>query len=239
MQGSLPGPRSLAQDLAAPVARGRIGFWSMHPSEQPLLRRIGVDGAFPQVSSGDVLALTTQNAGNNKIDAYLHTTVNDHVIVDPGSGSVASQVTVTLRNDATNTGLPPVVIDSSAYPDLPAGTNRTWLTVYSPMDLNGLTIDGHSASATSGPEFGIHAYSVYVNIPPSGESTVALSLKGQVKPTGAYRLDLRLQPSVNPITSDVRVEAEGDWLVAGTSRSTDDWTPGPSERQHLEVSFVH
>ena len=45
--GSLPGPRSLAQHLAAPAAQGRIEFWSLRPSEQPLLRRLGVDGSFP------------------------------------------------------------------------------------------------------------------------------------------------------------------------------------------------
>jgi hypothetical protein len=238
VQGSLPGPRSLAQDLAGPVARGRIGFWSMHPSEQPLLRRIGIDGAFPQTPGGDVLAVTTQNAGNNKIDAYLHTRISDDVTFDPESGSATSRVTVTLRNDATSTGLPPVVIDSSAYPDLPPGTNRTWLTVYSPLVLSGLTIDGQPASATPEPEFGIHAYSAYVNVPPSGESTVALNLKGQLRPTGVYQLDLRLQPSVNSVTSSVHVAAVGDWLVAGSISSTVEWSPGPSERQHLAVSFV-
>jgi len=34
-------------------------------------------GRFPHASGSDVLAVTTQNAGNNKIDAYLHTGIND------------------------------------------------------------------------------------------------------------------------------------------------------------------
>ena len=237
VHGSLPGPRSLAQDLAAPVARGRIGFWSVHPSEQPLLRRIGVDGAFPQAQGSDVLAVTTQNAGNNKIDAYLHTGINDEVTVDPGNGSVTSQMTITLNNDATSAGLPPVVVDSPAYPGLPSGTNRTWLTVYSPLVLSGLKVDGHSVTANSGFEFGIHAYSAYVDVPPKGKSEVVVNLKGQVRRTGAYHLDLRLQPGVNPVTSSVRVGTTGDWMVAGTLSSTFQWTPGPSERQDLSVSF--
>jgi hypothetical protein len=239
VQGSLPGPRALAEDLASPVARGRISFWSTHSTEQPLLRRLGVDGAFPQPSGDDLLAVTTQNAGNNKIDAYLHTGINDAITVDPGTGSVTSKVTIALKNDATDSGLPPVVIDSPAYPSLPTGTNRTWLTVYSPLALSGLTIDGHPAAATSGPEFGIHAYSTYVDIPPAGESEVALDLKGRVKPAGAYHLDLRLQPAVNPVTCSVQVGAAGDWLVVGTIGSTVQWTAGSSERQHLDVSFVH
>jgi len=164
--GSLPGPRALAQDLAGPVAQGRIGFWSLHSSEQPLLRRLGVDESFPQPKHGDVLAVTTQNTGNNKIDAYLHTGINDAVTVDPGNGSVTSQVTVTLKNEATSTGLPPIVIDSPASLSLSPGTNRTWLTVYSPLALSGLTMDGRPATATSGSELGIHAYSAYIDVPP-------------------------------------------------------------------------
>jgi hypothetical protein len=239
VRGSLPGPRSLAQDLAAPAAQGRIAFWSVHPSEQPLLQRLGVDGSFPQANGGDVLAVTTQNAGNNKIDAYLHTAVHDDVMVNPASGAVASQVTVTLKNDATSSGLPPVVIASPAIPGLPPATNRTWLTVYSPFALHGLTVNGQPATATPGAEFGIHAYSAYVDVAPGGQTQVILELAGQVKLTSAYHLDLRLQPAVNPVTCSVEVEATGDWVVAGTENSAVQWTAGPSEFQHLGLSYVH
>jgi hypothetical protein len=239
VQGSLPGPRALAQDLAGPAAQGRIAFWSVHPSEQPLLRRLGVDGSFPQPTRGDVLAVTTQNAGNNKIDAYLHTAINDEVTVDPGTGSVSSQVTVTLKNDATSGGLPPVVIASPAIPGLPPGTNRTWMTVYSPLALTGMTVDGQPAAATSEPELGIHAYSAYVDVPPSGESKLVLQLSGQLNLIGTYHLDLRLQPSVNPTACSLQVTASGDWLVAGTEKSGVQWTAGQSERQHLGISYLH
>jgi hypothetical protein len=238
VQGDLPGPRALAQVLAAPAAQGRIAFWSVHPSEQPLLRRLGIDGSFPKAKGGDLLAVTTQNAGNNKIDAYLHTGINDAVTVDPGTGSVSSQVTVTLKNDATSTGLPPVVIASPGSPGLPLGTNRTWLTIYSPLSLTGLTVDGQPAAAASGREFGIHAYSIYIDVPPGGRSQVFLNMTGQVKFTDAYNLDLRLQPSVNPVTCNVQVAASGDWLVVGTAKSTVGWAAGPSEHQHLDVSFT-
>jgi hypothetical protein len=239
VRGSLPGPRTLARDLAAPAAQGRIAFWSVHPSEQPLLQRLGVDGSFPQANGGDVLAVTTQNAGNNKIDAYLHTAVHDNVMVDPANGAVASQVTVTLKNDATSSGLPPVVIASPAIPGLPPATNRAWLTVYSPFALDGLTVDGQTATATSGSEFGIHAYSAYVDVAPGGQTQVVLKLAGQVKLTGAYHLDLRLQPAVNPVACSVEVEASDDWVVAGTENSSVRWTAGPSEIQHLGLTFAH
>jgi hypothetical protein len=237
--GSLPGPRTLAQVLATPAAQGRIAFWSLHPSEQPLLQRLGVDGSFPQPKNGDVLAVTTQNTGNNKIDAYLHTGINDTVTIDPGSGSVSAQVTVSLKNNASSAGLPQIVIDSLASLGLSPGTNRTWLTVYSPLALTGVTIDGHPTTMTPGLELGTHAYSAYVDVPPGGQSEVVLNLTGQLHTTGAYHLDLRLQPAVNPVTCTVQVKATGEWLVAGTLNSTIQWTAGPSERQHLGISFVH
>ena len=240
VKGSLPGPRSLAQDLSVPAAQGRIAFWSVHPSEQPLLQRLGIDGSFPQSNGGDLLAVTTQNAGNNKIDAYLHTAIRDDVTVDPGTGSVSSQLTVTLKNDATSSsGLPPVVIASPASPGLPPATNRTWLTVYSPFALDGATVNGQPATVSSGPEFGVHAYSAYVNVAPGGQAQVVLQLAGHVQLTGAYHLDLRLQPAVNPVTCSVQVDASGDWLVAGTVSSAVQWTAGPSDFQRLGVSFSH
>jgi hypothetical protein len=100
-------------------------------------------------------------------------------------------------------------------------------------------MDGRPATATSGSELGIHAYSAYIDVPPKGQSEVVLNLTGQVNLTGAYHLDLRLQPAVNPVACSLQVGASGDWLVAGTVKSTVQWTAGPSARQQLGVSFVH
>src|SRR5205807_5695564 len=75
--GSLPGPRSVSEALDPEVKQGRIGFWSFDKADQPALRRMGLAGAFPAARGGDVLAVTTQNAANNKIDAYLQRSVAD------------------------------------------------------------------------------------------------------------------------------------------------------------------
>lgn len=133
VSGSLPAPKELAAVLDPAVVAGRISFWSFHKDEQPFLRRLGIDGAFPPAGSGDLIAVTTQNSGNNKIDAYLHTTVSDQVSFDPSNGFTRSNITIHLKNDASSAGLPPIVIDSPATPELAPGVNRTWLTVYSPL----------------------------------------------------------------------------------------------------------
>jgi len=51
--------------------------------------------------------VTTQNAGANKIDAYLHTSIADHVTFDPSTGAERSILRVTLTNDAPATGYRP------------------------------------------------------------------------------------------------------------------------------------
>lgn len=85
---SLPGPAAISAALDPQVRQGRFLFWSNHPSERSLLRRVSLDGSFPQVPGGDVLSVTTQNAAANKIDPYLSRSVDDQVTVDPRTGQV-------------------------------------------------------------------------------------------------------------------------------------------------------
>ena len=63
--------RSPASALDPVVRQGRLLLWSFHPADQPLLRRLGLDGAFPARRGGDLLSVVTQNAAANKIDVYL------------------------------------------------------------------------------------------------------------------------------------------------------------------------
>src|ERR1019366_10253775 len=111
---------------------GRIAFWSAHPNDARLVQALHLGDAFPKANGGDLLAVTTQNVGANKIDAYLHTSIADHVTFDPNTGAERSVVAVTLTNAAPAAGLPPLVIVTPAVPGLAPGTNETWLSVYSP-----------------------------------------------------------------------------------------------------------
>lgn len=217
VSGSLPAPNELGAVLAPVASAGRISFWSFHPDEQPFLRELGVDGSFPTANGGDLLAVTTQNSGNNKIDAYLHTTVGDSITFDPSSGSTRSQVTVNLRNAASGSGLPPIVIDSPADPGLAPGVNRTWLTIYSPLALRSITVDGRAASASAKPELGVMAYSIYVDVPPQGHLSVVASLQGQLRAAPELRVAVRQQPSANPGAVSIAVTPEGPWRLTTLS----------------------
>jgi hypothetical protein len=211
VSGSLPGPQTLAADLGPAARAGHLQFWSSHPSAQPLLRAIGVDGTFPRAGGEDLLAVTTSNSANNKTDAYLHRTINDKVTFDPRTGAVTDQVTITLRNGAPGSGLPNIVIGSYTGSDLPRGTNLTWLTVYSPLGIIDKPGSRSDIEPGSTRAFGVNAYSAFVTIPPRSTVTVSLTLVGHVRPGPRYVLRERLQPMANPDVQTVEVGASPGW----------------------------
>ncbi|HEY3942138.1 MAG TPA: DUF4012 domain-containing protein [Acidimicrobiales bacterium] len=233
----LPAPQEISSVLDPAVRDGRIGLWSFHAVDDGLLARLGVDGRFPSPGRGDLLAVTTANTGNNKIDAYLHTTVDDQVEVDPGTGSVRSSVTVSLENAAPASGLPGIVIDSPADPALAPGVNETWLTVYSPLAFNAVHIDGAPATMSATRELGVWAYSTYVEIPPGATSTVRVELSGTVAERSELSMGVRLQPAAHPVHARVTVGATGGWAAERAGDNT--WDLGPAMRQQRTFRFVH
>jgi hypothetical protein len=219
------------------VVDGRISFWSFHPSEQPFLRNLGIDGSFPTTDNGDLEAVTTQNTGSNKIDAYLHTSVLDQLTFDPSTGDLRSVVTITLKNGAPASGLPPIVINNPTDPGLPPGTNRTWLTLYSPLAFTRVSIGGRSATMSSKAELGVHAYSTYVDVPSDGTTRIRVELTGQVARGEQLSVSVRLQPSANPELSTVEVTPAGGWSLANTAGSAR-WLLSSAFRQIRTFRFV-
>lgn len=190
-------PTALANAFSGPVAEHRLVAWSADPAAQELFTRLGLDGAFPSADGDDLFALVTQNGGNNKIDVFLHRSVDYRATVDPATGNLQADVTITLRNDAPSSGLPPYVLRNRKQANQPDGTNWLWLNVYSPHDLESATIDGQPLALGMQAEFGLHVYQKYVAVPPGGAVTIKLKLSGAVDPTRPYRLVMPDQPLVN------------------------------------------
>jgi hypothetical protein len=231
--GSLPGPRTLSDALNPVVRQGRIEFWSFDKADQPVLRRLGLTGAFPAAGGHDLLAVTTQNAANNKIDVYLQRTISDTVNYDPANGAVASRVTVTLHNTAPAQGFPSEVIGSYFGSGLPPGTNETWLTVYSPLSLNGATVGGQAQVVSDTVELGVHAYSEFVEVPPEGSVTLTFDLSGITNPNQGYRLTMYNQPMVRPDLDIVNVHPTSGWSATGLAT----WLPGGDVTESSTFQF--
>ena len=194
--GSLPTPRTLGEQLGPLVPTGGLRVWSTRPDEEDLLRRLGVTGELPEAGGHDLVHVSGINGGQNKIDVFLQREVEVIPAVDPDTGEVTSTVRVTLRNDAPAEGLPRYVI-GNAQGD-PPGTNRHLLTVFSPLELEGARVGDRSVGVTVGEERGYRTYGLYLDVPPGGEVTLELSLRGTIPDMEGYRLVVPAQPMVNP-----------------------------------------
>jgi hypothetical protein len=113
---------------------------------------------------------------------------------------------VTLRNDSPADGLPSYLIGNNL--DFPEGTNLQRVSVYTPHELTGVTVDGQRGGANTQPELGVQVHSVPVELAAGQTRTVVFELKG-FAPAEPYLVDVIPQPLANPDTFSLRV-TEGD-----------------------------
>ena len=222
VDGSLPSPEALSQLLEPAVLGGHIGYWGARQSDAALVGALHLADAFPSAGHGDLMSVTTQNAGANKLDAYLRESIKDRILVDPATGSVQAQVTVTLRDDAPPSGLPPLVADSPLAPGTPTGADPLLVSVYSPYGVDGVGVDGAPASVSSSEELGVHVYRQWVTVPAGGSTTLELNLLGAHAPGSRYTLSLHLPPAANPVSFEASLSGAG---------RTSTWVAGPESDQ--------
>ncbi len=207
--GSLPGPTVLARTLGPAMDESRLVVWSRHAEDQPLLEELGIDGGLPKVKS-DGFAVVSNNAAANKLDAYLKRSIAYEAVVDERTGEISATATVRLTNSAPD-DLP---ADAGGNPfGLPPGTNRMYLSVYSPWALTSVELDGTPTGMEPSTELGWRVYSRYVDIPAGGEVVLELGFAGVLPVGEPYELALRSQPLALPdvVRVDVRT-SDGDIL---------------------------
>lgn len=223
--GGLPPAAAIVAALAPVVRSHHLSLWSRVPAEQALFRLIGADGGLPPVRA-DSLAVVNVNAGGNKLDWFLRRTSDYQAKLDARTGRIISTLTVTLRNESPPAGLPDYIIGNSlGGPVDPTGSNRTYLSAYSPLRLVGAEVDGEAVTLESAREVGRNAYSLYVVIPPGGTRVVTIELAGELPAGTPYRLDWRAQPMAVPEVVSARVTSGGGALVARRAAPlTDDVT---------------
>ncbi|MGQ0521397.1 MAG: DUF4012 domain-containing protein [Actinomycetota bacterium] len=215
---TLPAPRAIADALSPAVAGRHLQLSSTRPAEQRFFEHIGAAGAIPPVR-GDFLGVVTQNYNGNKIDWFLRRAYRYEADVDPSSGRVSARLEISLRNDAPAEGLPKAVIGYGGHlvPEQPVtadGENLLYLSVYSPLLLEGMAIDGKAVEAAQENELGRRVYSTLVSVPSRSTRTVEVRLTGRVRTDGGYRLDVLRQPIVAPDEASVSVALVDGWRVA-------------------------
>lgn len=203
LSGGLPSPVQLADGLGPVVEEGRLVGWSANEDEQALFTQIGLAGGLPELDGGDGLALVVNNAAANKIDVYLERTVTYEATFDPETGQVNGTATIVLTNTAPAGGLPDVVIDNAL--DLPLGTSRSLVSVYTGFPVVAATRDGEPLSFEPGSDGEWSTARLRVTIPPGGSTTLTFDVSGQIQPVGDYSIVTREQPMAIPQETTVTV----------------------------------
>ncbi|HEV8116177.1 MAG TPA: DUF4012 domain-containing protein, partial [Acidimicrobiales bacterium] len=205
LSGPVPvGP--LAKALQPMVDQKHLMASAGAAAEEPVFARLGMTGAMAPLR-GDSLAVVVQNASPSKIDWFLRRTIDYSATVDPSSGATTAKATVRLTNEAPASGLPRYLIGNEV--GLPLGTSRLYVSVYSPLALQGATLDGRPLRLDPGIEQGRGVLSAFVDVPAGATVTLALDLAGAVQIDGSYRLDLHRQPSAAPDQVTVSLARSG------------------------------
>ncbi len=220
LSADLPSPRELG-NIFGPAARGgHLQFATIDEAPFDFLESIFLLGAFPEPDGGDFLSVVHANGSANKLDSFLHRSVDYRVRLDD-DGAATSTVDVMLSADVPS-GLPGYVTGTPEE-GKPVGTNRVHLSIISSQILQRVLIDGVEVPVEPQEELGYQRYLVFVDVPPDGSALVSFELTGTITPgpdqdVGDYRLTLANQARVQPDDVHVLVEnANDDHVIGETS----------------------
>ncbi len=214
---NLGSPAKIAKVLGGAAHEGHVQLAFARPKEQRLAEQLEVAGELAPVRS-DSLAVNTQNAAANKIDYYLDRRIEYRVHLEPDAdlraATVQARLTIRLENTAPATGLPRIVIGPFDE-NYVAGENRSLVSVYSPLGVLQMTVDGQPVDFTAGTEAGRSVYSHEVAIPAQSVRTVRLHLSGRIRlrPESWYDLRLDHQPTIEPDRIQTAVQVAQGWEV--------------------------
>jgi len=203
--GNLPGAARMGEVLGPMVKQGRIKLYTADPAGEAFMHRIHAAGELPPVR-GDFAGLVTQNAAGNKIDIFLHRSLRYEATIQP-DGTVHAVATITLHNEAPTSGYPDYVISGSGRDPTPPGHYRGILTFYTPLALQGATLNGAAAQLTTAKELDRNALTTFVDLDSGGTATMRLELVGRVRmpPTSSaggaarrYRITVWHQATIQP-----------------------------------------
>jgi Protein of unknown function (DUF4012) len=214
-------PTEIAKVLGKAAHGGHFVLAFARPDEQRLAEELGVAMQMDPVRS-DAIAVTSSNFGGNKIDYYLDRTVNYDVHLTPNNDATTAlargQLGVTLANTAPDSGLPASIIGPFRT-GFVAGQNRSWVSLYSPLEFVGNTLDGVKVATSTLVEDGRNVTARFVDIPAKSSKQFNADLVGTVALHGGwYSVDVRHQPTLNSDRVTLAVTVPQGWKIDKTSQ---------------------
>jgi len=174
---SAPAGRPLLAALGQSAGEGRLLMFSAHSAEQALLAGTSLAGVLP-ITPRPFAEVVVNNAGGNKLDYYLGREVT-YTAGGCGGSWRPSSIVVKLTNNAPTSGL-------TAYaggrhdgePDQVPGSQRLLVSLYATRgaELLAASVNGRTSGAAVEAERQHPVYTMPVDIPPHGTSTIAYYL---------------------------------------------------------------
>lgn len=196
---------SLVDAVGRAIGERRVMVWSADRSVEKLLTETAASGSVPETEAPYASLWLTNSAGN-KLDYYMNTSL--HWSRNGCDGTRKVQVTITLRNDAPASGLPPYVTNRSDVHDYPVqpGDARDYVSYAATHGalLDSATLDGKPTTVAAGNERGHPVYSIDLEIPRGTSRTWVLYL---TEPGGTGSVTVLPTPMVHPMvvtTSDAK-----------------------------------
>ncbi len=245
LNGALPDPAVLADQLGPLVEQERLVAWMSDAADQALIESIGMSGSLPPLDGDDDgFSVVVNNAGANKLDAFLTRSFTYDATYDPvpragnetdGIVDVAvdGELSITLTSSAPTFGLDDGVIGN--YVGDPLGTNRSLVTLYTAASVESVTVDGDEVPTEGGTEAGWTLTTFVVTTPAGSATDIVVQIAGSLldndgKPrtgpldftgeassndTPSRSLVVRTQPLVDTPTYEISTrDADGRQLVA-------------------------
>jgi hypothetical protein len=237
------------EQLGAAGLAGNIKIFAADERAQSAIGLIGLAGGLDRaLVSTDVLGVYNLNAGENKVDTYLHREISYDVELDPDTGEADGRLRVVIRNQAPSEGEPAYVLGGH-LDDTDPGDNKTVLVLLRPRgsSLTGVTVDGERVVATNGTDGPLDAYQLPITVPSGGRRTVEAIVTSSWRPWAPaedrYALSVLAQPPIHTDDYDITVAARNGWRLTGPA-SLDgalqrDAIVDPRPRSALLGRFLH
>lgn len=220
-EGDLGQPGRIAEVLGEAARQGHLALYFTRPEEQALARLLDADAGYTPPRNDGIL-VTTNNAGQNKLDYYLGRRLEYDVALDPSKDGETAMATghlhVTLQNNVDLEADLPIAVVGPNNPQVEAGENYSITSVYSPLAFKAATANQLPLELSTEPELGRNVFSEFFNVPAKSALDLDFAVEGLVPlgPDHWYRLDLGHQPTVIPDHITVKVTVPPGWRIAET-----------------------
>lgn len=218
LSGQINDRQKLISQLASAFNDKHMMLFSTNKEEQKIFEELGYAGALIPTAC-DYLQVLMQNHGANKVDVYLHESI-DYSIKLSKDGSARAKVIVKVTNRTPKFGLPLLVAGEDPL-GARNGYSNTYLSVYVPKgaQLMDTTVDGKPGGAEVGYEKDKTIFSYYLYIAPRTSRTASFiyDLPNALIFDGKdidYILDCQAQPVINHADIAISIELPKGFKVS-------------------------